>query len=171
MTHPPHFSPPNSADWSGDVGEDCLSTQCEFRSRLTSRATQGIPKGWRNWGRLFWVTFFGDAKKVTSCRAAPDGFDSGFNLFGRNQLLDFSALNLRTLAGSTEVDLTPCGSLGVIAFSSSCRIRRPSSCRSVSTTAHLFESSARTAELHFAAHEELLWHLGSWLVHQAAGQF
>ena len=23
-------------------------------------------------GRLFWVTFFGEAKKVTSCRATPD---------------------------------------------------------------------------------------------------
>jgi hypothetical protein len=23
-------------------------------------------------GRLFWVTFFGEAKKVTGCRATPD---------------------------------------------------------------------------------------------------
>jgi hypothetical protein len=32
---------PSSGDWSGGVGEDCLSAQREFRSRLTSRATQG----------------------------------------------------------------------------------------------------------------------------------
>ena len=31
---------------------------------------------------FFLVTFFGEAKKVTSCRATPDGFDSDFNLFG-----------------------------------------------------------------------------------------
>ncbi len=72
--------PPSSADWSGDVGEDCLSTwprsgSCELRSRLINRATQGIPQGWRNWGRLLWVTFLGEARKVSSCRAAPDGFD------------------------------------------------------------------------------------------------
>ena len=34
-------APPSSAGWSGVVGEDCLSAQREFRSRLTSRATQG----------------------------------------------------------------------------------------------------------------------------------
>ncbi|NCN23260.1 MAG: hypothetical protein GW921_03720, partial [Gallionella sp.] len=34
---PPHHPcvPPSSAGWSGDVGEDCLSAQREFRSRLT----------------------------------------------------------------------------------------------------------------------------------------
>jgi len=34
-------APPSSTGWSGDVGEDCLSAKREFRSRLTSRATQG----------------------------------------------------------------------------------------------------------------------------------
>jgi len=29
---------PNSGGWSGD---DCLNAKCKFRSRLTSRATQG----------------------------------------------------------------------------------------------------------------------------------
>jgi len=37
-------APPSSAGWSGGFGEDCLSTQCEFRSRLTCRATQGTAK-------------------------------------------------------------------------------------------------------------------------------
>jgi len=66
----PH-PPPSSAGWSGDVGEDCLSTQCEFRSRLTRRATQGTSKRWRIGDRLLLVTFLGEARKVTSCRAAP----------------------------------------------------------------------------------------------------
>ena len=30
------------------------------------------PEGQWQRGRLFWVTFFGDAKKVTGCRATPD---------------------------------------------------------------------------------------------------
>jgi hypothetical protein len=30
------------------------------------------PEGQWQRGRLFWVTFFGEAKKVTSCRATPD---------------------------------------------------------------------------------------------------
>ncbi|WMW81520.1 hypothetical protein RF679_04370 [Undibacterium cyanobacteriorum] len=29
-------------------------------------------EGQRQRGRLFWVTFFGETKKVTSCRATPD---------------------------------------------------------------------------------------------------
>jgi hypothetical protein len=36
-----------------------------------------VPHNWEaegQWqrGRLFWVTFFGEAKKVTGCRATPD---------------------------------------------------------------------------------------------------
>ncbi len=50
-------APPSSTDWSGDVGEDCLSAQREFRSRLTSRATQGTPKGWRTGGDFFGLPF------------------------------------------------------------------------------------------------------------------
>ena len=30
------------------------------------------PEGQWQRGRLFWVTFFGEAKKVTGCRATPD---------------------------------------------------------------------------------------------------
>jgi len=52
-----------------------LSTQCEFRSRLTSRATQGTSKRWRIGDRLLLVTFLGEARKVTSCRAAPGEVD------------------------------------------------------------------------------------------------
>ena len=33
--------------------------------------TQGITKWWRIGGRLLLVTFLGEARKVTSCRAAP----------------------------------------------------------------------------------------------------
>jgi hypothetical protein len=33
---PSPVRPPSSAGWSGEVGEDCLSAQREFRSRLTS---------------------------------------------------------------------------------------------------------------------------------------
>jgi len=54
-----HFpcAPPSSAGWSGVVGEDCLSAKREFRSRLTSRATEGTreaggkpgsPSSWRS---------------------------------------------------------------------------------------------------------------------------
>src|SRR4030065_2410980 len=69
-------APPSSAGWSGGVGEDCLSTQCEFRSRLTSRATQGTPQGRQTGVAFSWVTFFlAKQKKVTSCRAAPGGVD------------------------------------------------------------------------------------------------
>jgi hypothetical protein len=34
---------------------------------------EGTPQGRETWGRLFWVTFFGDAKKVTGCRSTTDG--------------------------------------------------------------------------------------------------
>src|SRR5574340_508983 len=69
-------APPNSGGWSGDFGEDCLSTQCEFRSRLTSRATQGTAKRRQTGGAFFLVTFsLAKQEKVTSCRATPGGFD------------------------------------------------------------------------------------------------
>jgi hypothetical protein len=49
-----------------------LSTQCEFRSRLTRRATQGTSKRWRIGIAFSWVTFFlAKKKKVTSYRATP----------------------------------------------------------------------------------------------------
>ena len=68
-------APPSSGGWSGDFGEDCLSTQCEFRSRLTCRATQGTAQQ-RQTGVAFFLVTFSLAKqeKVTSCRATPDGF-------------------------------------------------------------------------------------------------
>ena len=77
-----HFpcAPPSSAEWSGDFGEDCLSTwtrsgSCEFRSRLTRRATQGTAKR-RQTGVAFFLVTFSLAKqeKVSSCRATPGGF-------------------------------------------------------------------------------------------------
>jgi hypothetical protein len=61
-------APPSSAGWSGDFGEDCLSTwprsgSCEFRSRLTSRATQGTPQGRETGGDFFWLLFLARQEK------------------------------------------------------------------------------------------------------------
>jgi hypothetical protein len=47
-------APPSSADWSGVVGEDCLSAQREFRSRLTRRATQGTAKRRQTGAAFLW---------------------------------------------------------------------------------------------------------------------
>ena len=67
-----HHPPPSSTDWSGDFGEDCLSTQCEFRSRLTSRAHVGNLEEVADLGRLFLGYFLlAKQKKVTSRRATP----------------------------------------------------------------------------------------------------
>jgi hypothetical protein len=73
-------APPSSAGWSGDFGEDCLSALREFRSRLTSRSTQGTPQG-RQTGVAFFLVTFSLAKqeKVTSCRATPDDVDFGYS--------------------------------------------------------------------------------------------
>ena len=49
--------PPSNAGATGAVGEDCLSPRVragEFRSRLSLRVTQGIPKG-----RFSEAAFFG----------------------------------------------------------------------------------------------------------------
>jgi len=50
-------APPSSADWSGGFGEDCLSAKREFRSRLTSRATQGTAKRRQTGGDFFGLLF------------------------------------------------------------------------------------------------------------------
>jgi hypothetical protein len=67
------FPPPSSGGKSGDVGEDCLSTwtrsgSCEFRSRLTCRATQGTSKRWRIGDRLLLVTFGSDVTLFASLK-------------------------------------------------------------------------------------------------------
>jgi hypothetical protein len=57
-------APPSSAGWSGDFGEGCLSAQREFRSRLTSRATQGTREAGGKLGSpSFWLLFLGEARK------------------------------------------------------------------------------------------------------------
>jgi hypothetical protein len=73
-----------SAGWSGDFDEDCLSTwtrsgSCEFRSRLTSRATQGTAQR-RQTGVAFFLVTFSLAKqeKVTSCRSTTGGFGHSY---------------------------------------------------------------------------------------------
>jgi hypothetical protein len=73
-----HFpcAPPSSADWSGGVGEDCLSTwprsgSCEFRSRLTSRATQGTPQGRQTGAAFSLVSFFWPLKRKRLVAGLP----------------------------------------------------------------------------------------------------
>jgi hypothetical protein len=56
-------APPSSAGWSGGVGEDCLSTKCEFRNRLTSRATQGTAQRRQTGGDFFWLLFLARQEK------------------------------------------------------------------------------------------------------------
>jgi hypothetical protein len=56
-------APPSSGDWSGDFGEDCLSAQREFRSRLTSRATQGTAKRRQTGVAFSLVTLFWRSKR------------------------------------------------------------------------------------------------------------
>ncbi len=68
-------APPSSAGWSGDFGEDCLSTwprsgSCEFRSRLTSRATQGTHEVGGKPGRHF-LDYFLWPHKESNRRAGP----------------------------------------------------------------------------------------------------
>src|SRR4030065_567103 len=64
-------APPSSAGWSGGVGEDCLSTQCEFRSRLTSRATQGTPQGRETGGAFSLATLFWRSKRKLLAAGHP----------------------------------------------------------------------------------------------------
>jgi len=56
-------APPSSAGWPGGFGEDCLSAQREFRSRLTSRATQGTAQRRQTGVAFFLVTFSWRRKK------------------------------------------------------------------------------------------------------------
>jgi hypothetical protein len=54
----------SSGGWSGDFGEDCLSAKREFRSRLTSRATQGTHEvGGALGSPSFWLLFLWRSKK------------------------------------------------------------------------------------------------------------
>ena len=68
----------DSSQTSGGLGEDCLSTQCEFRSPACLRTIEGTPQG-RQTGVAFFLVTFSLAKqeKVTSCRATPGGFVLG----------------------------------------------------------------------------------------------
>ena len=57
--------PPSSADKPGDLGEDCLSAQREFRSRPAWRATQGTRSEAKGGGvgRFSLDTFFSPYKE------------------------------------------------------------------------------------------------------------
>jgi hypothetical protein len=73
---------------SGDLGEHCPSSAVGHvlcappgrvaQPRLLAKC-RGNPAGAANRGRPLLVTFLGKTRKVTSCRATPDGvgFDSG----------------------------------------------------------------------------------------------
>jgi len=52
----------------------CFEVAFELAFDLLPHLTlpDGEPEGQWQRGRLFWVTFFGEAKKVTGCRATPD---------------------------------------------------------------------------------------------------
>jgi len=57
-------APPSSAGRSGDFGEDCLSAEREFRSRLSSRATQGTHEvGGKPGSPFLGLLSFGEAKE------------------------------------------------------------------------------------------------------------
>jgi hypothetical protein len=68
---------------SGDLGEHCSSSAaghvlCALLGRVAQPRLfakyRGDPEGAAHRGRLLLVTFLGKTRKVTSCRATPDGF-------------------------------------------------------------------------------------------------
>jgi hypothetical protein len=83
--HKPAFftspcAPPSSAGWSGDFGEDCLSAQREFRSRLTSRATQGTHEVGGKPGAPSFGYFSWQDKKSNLLPGNPRRFSMGIAL-------------------------------------------------------------------------------------------
>jgi hypothetical protein len=69
---------------SGGLGEHCLSSAaghvlCALLGRVAQPRLlakyRGNPEGAANRGRFLLVTFLGKTRKVTSCRATPDGVD------------------------------------------------------------------------------------------------
>ena len=65
----PHLNPPENLAKNGSVS-NFVRAEGEFSySPIFRQIFRGF--GF-SWGRLFWVTFFGGAKKVTGCRATPD---------------------------------------------------------------------------------------------------
>ena len=77
---------------------DSMLLEPEFRSRLHSRVAQGtptaLPSGRRLWGRLLWLTFLGEARKV-SCRRATPGFAAC-----HQSLLDQEAIDVLSVFNS-----------------------------------------------------------------------
>ena len=85
---------------SGDLGEHCSSSAvghvlCAPPGRVAQPRLlakyRGNPEGAVNRGRLLWVTFLGKTRKVTSCRATPNGVGleerSCFDKFSTNGLV------------------------------------------------------------------------------------
>jgi hypothetical protein len=58
-----------------DQKRKCLSAASFCASRLGSCCGGNPRSGRRNWGRLLLLTFLGDARKVSGCRAAPGYYD------------------------------------------------------------------------------------------------
>jgi len=70
-----HGDKDTSGGWSGEVGEDCLSAKREFRSRLTSRATQGTREAGGKPGSPFLrLPSFGEAKEGNLLSGNPRRF-------------------------------------------------------------------------------------------------
>ena len=59
----PIATPPSSTAGPGDVGEDCLSAQREFRSRPVWRAAQGTLEGRWIGVAFFWLLFLAKQEK------------------------------------------------------------------------------------------------------------
>ncbi|MGB8517224.1 MAG: hypothetical protein WCD45_04975, partial [Gallionella sp.] len=64
---------------SGAFGEDCLSHLWRVPQPPGWASNAGNRIAMADWGRLLWVTFLGETRKVIGCRATPDG--SAFKKF------------------------------------------------------------------------------------------
>ncbi len=63
--------PPSSTGKPGAVGEHCLSATARVAQPPGLTSSAGNPEGAVDGGRLLWITFLGEARKVISRRAAP----------------------------------------------------------------------------------------------------
>jgi hypothetical protein len=94
---------------SGGLGEHCLSSAvrhvlCASPGRVAQPRLlakyRGNPEGAANRGRLLWVTFLGKTRKVTSCRATPDGVGVEFENQRASPILRYGcAYSGRTVSG------------------------------------------------------------------------
>ncbi|OGS85774.1 MAG: hypothetical protein A2061_04060 [Gallionellales bacterium GWA2_59_43] len=112
-------APPSSAGWSGDVGEDCLSAEREFRSRLTSRATQGTAKRRQTGGAFFWFLFLARQEKGLAVGLPPtvlilrlgcaliDGYRDAHPIYCCDAGFAHPSIRLRLLIKPLAIRLSP----------------------------------------------------------------